>query len=54
MAEKRFIIHDPSLQVAVYRYFGHSFVYADEQKAKFYFERPYWERTEQEMRGAGF
>ena len=53
-AEKRFVIHDPSLQDAVYRYFRHSFVYADEKKAKFYFERPYWERTEQEMRAAGF
>jgi hypothetical protein len=53
-AEKRFIIHDPSLQDAVYRYFRHNFVYADEKKAKFYFERPYWERTEQEMRAAGF
>ncbi len=53
-AEKRFVIHDPSLQDAVYRYFSHNFVYADEKKAKFYFERPYWERTEQEMRAAGF
>lgn len=53
-AEKRFVIHDPSLQDAVYRYFRHNFVYADEKKAKFYFERPYWERTEQEMRAAGF
>jgi hypothetical protein len=53
-AEKRFVIHDPSLQEAVYQYFRHNFVYADEKKAKFYFEKPYWERTEQEMRAAGF
>jgi hypothetical protein len=53
-AEKRFIVHDPSLQEAVYRYFKHNFVYADEKKAKFYFERPYWERTREEMRAAGF
>ena len=53
-AEKRFVIHDPMLQDAVYRYFRHNFVYADEKKAKFYFEKPYWERTQEEMRAAGF
>jgi hypothetical protein len=53
-AGKRFIVHDPSLQEAVYRYFRYKFVYADEKKAKFYFERPYWERTQEEMRAAGF
>jgi len=29
-------------------------VYADEKKAQFYFERPYWERTQEEMKAAGF
>ena len=53
-AERRFVVHDLSLQDAVYRYFRHKFVYADEAKAKFYFEKPYWERTQQEMRAAGF
>ena len=53
-ASKGFVIHDPSLQEAVYRYFQHKFVYADEKKAKFYFDRPYWERTQEEMRTAGF
>jgi hypothetical protein len=53
-AEKRFVVNDPSLQEAVFRYFRHKFVYADEKKAKFYFERPYWERTQEEMRAAGF
>lgn len=53
-AEKRFVVHDSSLQEAVYRYFQHKFVYADEKKAKFYFEQPYWERTQEEMRAAGF
>ena len=42
------------MQDAVYGYFRHRFVYADEQKAKFYFEKPYWERTQEEMRAAGF
>jgi hypothetical protein len=53
-AEKQFIVHDPSLQEAVYRYFRYNFVYADEKKAKFYFEKPYWERTQEEMKAAGF
>jgi len=53
-ADKRFVVNDPSLQEAIYRYFQHGFVYADEKKAKFYFERPYWERTKEEMRAAGF
>jgi hypothetical protein len=53
-AEKRFVIHVPALQDAVYRYFRHNFVYADEKKAKFYFEKPYWERTQGEMKAAGF
>jgi len=53
-ANKGFVVHDPTLQEAVYRYFRHNFVYADEKKAKFYFEKPYWERTQEEMRTAGF
>lgn len=51
---KAFVIHDPTLREAVYAYFKHNFVYADEAKAKFYFEKPYWERTKEEMRKAGF
>jgi len=53
-ANKGFVVHDPALQEAVYRYFKHNFVYADEKKAKFYFEKPYWERTQEEMKAAGF
>ena len=52
--EKKFVVHDATLQEAVYRYFKHNFVYADEKKAKFYFEKPYWERTAEEMKAAGF
>lgn len=53
-ANKGFVVHDRSLQDAVYGYFQHKFVYADEKKAKFYFEKPYWERTQEEMKAAGF
>lgn len=41
-------------QAAAFSYFEHRFVYADETKARFYFEKPYWERTPQEMKTAGF
>lgn len=52
-ARKAFVVHDPALRVAVYSYFKHKFVYADEEKARFYFEKPYWERTPEEMKAAG-
>jgi len=39
---------------AVYSYFQHNFYYADETKAQFYFEKPWWERTAAEMKAAGF
>ncbi len=47
------VIRDRSLRDAVYGYFNHQFVYADEKKAEFYFEKPYWERTVGEMKAAG-
>ena len=53
-AKKAFVVHDPALRAAVYSYFEHKFVYAEETKARFYFEKPYWERTPAEMRAAGF
>ena len=53
-ANKAFVVYDPALRTAVYSYFGHKFVYADETKARFYFEKPWWERTHAEMRAAGF
>lgn len=52
-ASKAFVVHDPAMRVAVYRYFEHKFVYADEAKARFYFEKPYWERTPEEMKVGG-
>ncbi len=51
---KTLVIHDPVSRAAVYRYFEHRYVYADEKKAHFYFEKPYWERTPDEMKAAGF
>lgn len=53
-AKKAFVVNDPVLHAAVYSYFEHKFVYADEAKARFYFEKPYWERTPAEMKAAGF
>lgn len=53
-AKHRFVVDDPTLRAAVYSYFRHRFVYADEPKARFYFEKPYWERTEAELKAAGF
>lgn len=53
-AKKAFTVHDPALRDAVYAYFQHRFVYADEAKARFYFEKPWWERTAAEMKAAGF
>jgi hypothetical protein len=53
-ARKAFVVHDRDLREALYGYFKHNFVYADEKKARFYFERPYWERTHEEMKAAGF
>jgi len=53
-ARKAFVVRDPALRDAVYSYFKFNFVYADETKAKFYFEKPYWERTAEEMKAAGF
>jgi hypothetical protein len=48
------VILNPEARAAIYRYFEHRFVYADEVKARFYFEKPYWERTPEEMKAAGF
>ncbi|MCC7215935.1 MAG: hypothetical protein IT517_04130 [Burkholderiales bacterium] len=53
-ARGRLVLSDPAWRTAVYRYFEHRFVYADEAMARFYFERPYWERTPEQMKAAGF
>jgi hypothetical protein len=48
------VVNDPALHEAVYSYFKLKFIYADEKMAKFYFEKPYWERTQAELKAAGF
>jgi hypothetical protein len=53
-AKNAFIVHDRALRDAVYGYFKLNFVYADDSKARFYFEKPYWERSEAELKAAGF
>jgi len=53
MANKSIVITDPAWRAAVYSYFDHRFVYADEAKARFYFEKPYWERTLEKMKTGG-
>jgi hypothetical protein len=53
-AKHQFVLYDPAFRDAVYSYFRHDFVYADEAQAKFYFEKPYWERTDAELKAAGF
>lgn len=53
-ASRQLVLTDPVWRAAVYRYFEHRFVYADEAKARYYFEKPYWERTPEEMKAAGF
>ena len=53
-AKNAFIVHDRALRHAVYGYFKLNFVYADESKARFYFEKPYWERSKAELKDAGF
>jgi hypothetical protein len=45
---------DPLMREAFFATFSHDFHYADEKQAQFYFEKPYWERTIEEMRNAGF
>ena len=52
-AKQAFVVRDPALRAAVYSYFEHKFVYADDTKARFYFEKPWWERTPEEMK-SGF
>jgi len=51
---KGFVVHDPSLRKAVYAYFNLNFVYVDEEKTAFCFEKSYWERTPAEMKEARF
>lgn len=53
-ANGAFTLPDPVWRPAIYGYFDHDFVYLDEAKGRFYFQKPWWERTAQELRAAGF
>jgi hypothetical protein len=53
-SNKSFVVNDPAMRAVVYSYFEHHFYYSDEAKARYYFEKPYWERTPEEMKAAGF
>jgi len=50
----KFKILDPRFDGAVYSYFDYDFSDADEEMAQFYFEKPWWQRSEQEMKDSGF
>ncbi len=55
MSSRRFfVVHEPSLRKVVYVYFTLNFVYVDEEKATFFFEKSYWERIPAEMKDARF
>ncbi len=53
-AKKAVQFHDALLREAFFKYFNHDLIYADEKQARFYFEKPFWERSVDEMRAAGF
>ena len=52
--KKMFVVHDKELRAAVFKPFTEKYVYGDGTKARFYFEKPYWDRTSEEMKAAGF
>ena len=49
-----FTIHDPVLEKAAWRYFEQGFTTLSEEEGRFYFEKPPWLRTPEEMKAAGF
>lgn len=53
-ANKALVFRDPAWRAAVYSYFDHQFVFVDDAAARFYFEKPWWERTPEQMKAAGF
>lgn len=50
----KLVLPDPVWRPAVFGYFDHDFVYLDEAHGRFYFEKPWWERTPEDLRAAGF
>lgn len=53
-AAGKLVLPDPAWRSAVFGYFDHDFVYLDEAHGRFYFEKPWWERSPEELRAAGF
>lgn len=53
-ANKALVFRDLAWRAAVYSYFDHRFVFVNEAAARFYFEKPWWERTPEQMKAAGF
>ena len=53
-ARKAVVVHDRELRAAVFSPFAEGFSYGDAAKARRYFEKPYWERTPEDMKAAGF
>lgn len=53
-ASKALVFRDPAGRAAVYSYFDHQFVFVNDAAAQFYFEKPWWERTPEQMKAAGF
>jgi hypothetical protein len=51
---KSFVVHDREMRAAVFAPLSEKYVYGDERKARFYYDKPYWERTPDEMKAAGF
>ncbi|MCB1009487.1 MAG: hypothetical protein KDB94_11405 [Acidobacteria bacterium] len=53
-ADGKFGFPDASWRPAVYAYFDRDFVTLDAEHGRFYFEKPWWERSAEELRSAGF
>jgi len=53
-ADGKFALPDPAWRPAVYGYFDRDFTTLDASHGRFYFEKPWWERSAEELRAAGF
>jgi len=53
-ADGKFALPDPAWRSAVYGYFDRDFTTLDAPHGRFYFEKPWWERSAEELRAAGF
>jgi len=46
---KALVVREPDLRDALFSHFTRRFLYADSKKAAYYFEKPYWERSPEEI-----